>query len=92
MALSYDGTNISGAGNIPVADTGYTANSGAGTKTQIVANYAGGGITGAMITALNTVSAGLGTYLGTMDTQVAALTAKLAAIETSLAGNKLPNA
>lgn len=79
-------------GNSLVSDTGWTANTPAGAKTQVVANYAGGGVTGAMVTALNTVSAGLGTYLATMDTQVAALTAKLAAIETALAANKLPNA
>lgn len=92
MSLSYDGTNISGAGNIPTVDTGWTANSGAGSKTTAVPLYAGGLITGTMQTALNTVSANLGTNLNTMDAQVAALTAKVAALETALAANKLPNA
>lgn len=73
-------------------DTGYTGNAGAGTKATAVPNYAGGLITGTMVTAANLVSANLGTNLSTMDAQVAALTAKLAAIETSLAAGKLPNA
>ena len=78
---------------IPLSvDTGWTANSGAGTKTTAVPNYAGGLITGTMVTALNTISAALGTNLSTMDAQVKALTDKVAALETVLAANKLPNA
>lgn len=73
------------------ADTGWTANAGAGGKTTSIPNYSSGGITGTMVTALNTVSAGTGTQLQTMDLQVAALTAKLAALETALAAGKLPN-
>lgn len=92
MSLTYDGTNIGGAGNIPTLDTGWTANAGAGTKTTVVPLYAGGLITGTMQTALNTVSAGLGTNMVTLDAQVAALTAKVAAIETALAASKFPNA
>jgi hypothetical protein len=83
---------VSGLGVQMAADTGWTANTGAGTKTTALPNYAGGLITSTMQTALNTVSAALGTNLNTMDSQVKALTDKVAAMETALAAGKLPNA
>lgn len=72
-------------------DTGWTANSSGGDKTAVVTNYAAG-ISGAMITALNTVSAGLGTALSALDTQMVLNTKKIQALETALSTNKLPNA
>jgi hypothetical protein len=80
-----------GAGTM-AADTGWTANSTTGDKTAQLVTYAGGGITSTMITALNTVSSGLGTYLATMDATVALLVKKVAALETALVANKVPNA
>ncbi len=76
---------------IPVADTGWTANSTAGDKTVAVAAYTNG-ITGAMVTALNLTSSGLGTALSALGDQLAAVTKKLAAHETALVAGKLPNA
>lgn len=72
-------------------DTGWTANGTAGDKTVAVQAYTNG-ITGTMVTALNVTSGGLGTALSALADQVAALTKKLAAHETALAANKLPNA
>lgn len=95
VAISGNYTDLGGKPTIGTQltpDTGWTANAGAGSKTTSIANYSSGGITGTMVTALNTVSAGIGTQLQTMDVQVAALTAKIAALETALATGKLPNA
>lgn len=72
-------------------DTGWTVNGTAGDKTVAIQAYTNG-ITGTMVTALNVTSGGLGTALSALADQVAALTKKLAAIETVLAAAKLPNA
>lgn len=76
---------------MPVADTGWTANGTAGDKTVAVQTYTNG-ITGTMVTALNVTSGGLGTALSALADQVAALTKKVAALETALVASKLPNA
>lgn len=74
------------------ADTGWTGNAGAGDKTASVPNWVSGGITGTMVTALNVTSAGLGTLMASMDSQMQAMTKKIQALETALAAGKLPNA
>lgn len=74
-----------------VADTGWTANGTSGDKTVAIQAYING-VTGTMVTALNVTSGGLGTALSALADQVAALTKKLAALETVLATAKLPNA
>lgn len=73
------------------ADTGWTANSTAGDKTVAVAAYTNG-ISGTMVTALNVTSGGLGTALSALADQLAAVTKKLAAIETANAAGKFANA
>lgn len=80
------------SGQLIVPDTGWTAAAATGSKTIALATWTAGGFTGTMTTALNTVSAGTGTFFATMDTQVAALTARLSQLEATLAANKLPNA
>lgn len=82
---------ISAGATAVVADTGWTVNGTAGDKTAAIQAYING-ITGTMVTALNVTSGGLGTALSTLADQVAALTKKLAALETVLATAKLPNA
>lgn len=78
-------------GNNVTSDTGWTANAGVGDKTIAVPTYTAG-ITGTMVTALNVVSAGLGTALTNLESQLVAQNKKLLALETALAANKLPNA
>lgn len=72
-------------------DSGWTANSTAGDKTAIIAAFTAS-ISGTMITALNTLSAGLGTALAADEATVALLVKKVAALETVLVAGKLPNA
>lgn len=72
-------------------DSGYTANSTAGDKTTILAAYTNG-VNGTMVSALNVVSTGTGTALSAGLDVVALLVKKVAALETSLAAGKLPNA
>lgn len=93
VAISGSYTDLSSKPTIPIisADTGWTANSGAGDKTVAVPNYTSG-ITGTMSTALNVTSAGLGTALGTIDSVLVSLVKKVQALETALAANKTPNA
>lgn len=76
---------------VPAADTGYTANSTAGDKTTQLAAYVNG-VSGTMVTALNVVSAGTGTALSATADVVVLLVKKVAALETTLAAGKFPNA
>lgn len=73
-------------------DTGWTANASAGSKTVAVQNFAASGFNGTMVTALNTVSAGSGTFFAAQAQQVQDLTNKLQAIEAALVALLLPNA
>lgn len=91
VAISGSYTDLSSKPTIPSADTGWTANSGVGDKTIAVPVYTAA-ITGTMVTALNVVSAGLGTALTNLESQLVAQNKKLLALETALAANKLPNA
>lgn len=75
---------------VPV-DTGWTANSTAGDKTAVLAAYTNG-LDATMITALNVVSAGIGTALSAALDTIALLVKKTAALETALVANKRPNA
>lgn len=89
-ALASTALQPGGAGTL-AADTGWTANSTVGDKTaQIVAYVAG--IDGTMVTALNVVSANTGTKLALLDATVVLLVKKVAALETALVANKVPNA
>lgn len=83
---------IQPAGLPITADSGWTAAAATPSKTVSLPTYTSGTITGTMITALNVTSAGLGTAIGTMDSQMAALTARLSQLEATLASQKLPNA
>lgn len=70
------------ASNIPVADTGWTANADGGDKTAVIPSNA---TLAAMTAALNVVLAGFGdAFVATAD--------KVKAIETVLVAIKLPNA
>lgn len=75
-------------------DTGWTAAAAAGSKSVSMPTWTAGGITSTIITGANALVgvSGLGTVLGNMDSQIAALTARLSQIETTLASGKLPNA
>lgn len=77
-----------------VADTGWTAAAATASKTITLSTWTAGGITGTIVTGANALVglSGLGTVLGNMDTQLAALTARLAQLETTLSTGKLPNA
>lgn len=72
--------------------TGWTANASGGDKTVAVQNFAASGFNGTMTTALNTVSAGSGTFFAAQAQQVQDLTNKLQAIEAALVALLLPNA
>lgn len=75
-------------------DTGWSATTAIGSKTITLATWTAGGITSTIITGANALVgvSGLGTVLGNMDTQIAAITARLSQLETTLAAAKLPNA
>lgn len=73
------------------ADTGWTANGTAGDKTASLSSYSNG-LSGTMVTALNVVSASTGTVLSAAMDIIVLLVKKVAALETALAANKLPNA
>lgn len=73
------------------ADTGWTANAGAGDKTVSLTNYANG-VNGTMVTALNLVSTGTGTAISALADAVVLLNKKVQALETALVAAKLPNA
>lgn len=77
-----------------VADTGWTAAAATPSKTMALSTWTAGGITSTIITGANALVgvSGLGTVLGNMDSQLAALTARLSQIESTLASGKLPNA
>lgn len=72
-------------------DTGWTANTYAGVKTAVLVTYSLV-ISGAMVTALNLTSSGLGTSLVTMDQTLQLLVQQVAALRTALIAAKLPNA
>lgn len=75
----------------PAIDTGYTANSTAGDKTAQLVAYTNS-LNGTMVSALNVVSTGAGTALSSGLDSIALLVKKVAALETTLASGKLPNA
>lgn len=79
---------------VPVTDTGFTACAATPSKSISLPTWTAGGITGTIITGANALVgvAGLGTVLGSMDTQLAALTARLAQLEATAAAGKFPNA
>lgn len=91
-AVSTSGSyvDLTNKPTIPLADTGWTANAGAGDKTVALSNYANG-LNGTMVSALNVVSSGTGTALSTAMDMIVNLTKKVQALETALAANKLPN-
>lgn len=72
-------------------DTGWTSNNTAGDKTAQLSSYSNG-LNGTMVTALNVVSSGTGTALSAAMDVIVVLVKKLAALESALAANKLPNA
>lgn len=74
-----------------IRDTGWTANSSAGDKTSVVTDYVNG-IDATMVTALNLVSANLGTNLSAACDVIVLLRKKVQALESALATSKLPNA
>jgi hypothetical protein len=76
------------------ADTGWTAAAATGSKSIALSTWTAGGITSTIITGANALVgvSGLGTVLGNMDTQMAALTARLSQLEATLAAAKIPNA
>lgn len=84
---------ILSAAAIPV-DTGYTAAAATPSKSVSLPTWTAGGITGGIVTAANAIvgASGLGTVLGNMDTQLAALTARLSQLEATAAAGKFPNA
>lgn len=71
-------------------DTGWTANTYGGVKTAVLVTYSLV-ISGAMVTALNLTSSGLGTSLVTMDQTLQLLVQQVAALRTALIAAKLPN-
>lgn len=73
------------------ADAGWTANNTAGDKTVALTSYSNG-LSGTMVTALNVVSASTGTALSAAMDIIVILVQKVAALETTLAAGKLPNA
>lgn len=75
-------------------DTGWSAAAATPSKTISMPTWTAGGITGTIVTGANALVgvSGLGTVLGNMDTQLAALTARLSQLEATLAAGKLPNA
>jgi hypothetical protein len=77
--LMFNGTNM-----VPttIIDAGWTANADAGDKTAVIPSQA---TVAGMVTALNTVSAGLGTLIQEM-------ASKIKALEAALATLLLPNA
>lgn len=83
IGIAYGGVNI---------DTGWTANASGGSKTVAVQNFAASGFTGTMATALDTVSAGTGTFFAAQAQQVQDLTNKLQALEATLVLSTMPNA
>lgn len=89
-ALATTALQPGGAGTVS-ADTGWTANNTAGDKTAQLSSYANG-LNGTMVTALNVVSANTGTVLSAAIDIIVLLVKKVAALETALAANKLPNA
>lgn len=72
-------------------DTGWTANTYGGVKTAVLVTYSLV-ISGAMVTALNLTSSGLGTSLVTMDQTLQLLVQQVAGLRTALIAAKLPNA
>lgn len=88
-ALNYV-NNKPTLGQQVTVDSGWTANSTAGDKTAILSSYSNG-LSGTMVTALNLVSANTGTALSAAMNIVVLLVKKVAALETALAANKLPN-
>lgn len=78
------------SGAVMTADTGWTANNTAGDKTAALSSYSNG-LNGTMVTALNVVSGGTGTVLSAAMDVIVILVKKVAALETALAANKLPN-
>lgn len=72
-------------------DSGWTPNNTAGDKTAALSSYSNG-LNGTMVAALNVVSGGTGTALSAAMDVIVILVKKLAALETALAANKLPNA
>lgn len=94
---AHASTHASG-GSDPVAglltaDTGWSAAAATGSKTISLPTWTAGGITSTIITGANALVgvAGLGTWLGSADTQIAALTARLSQLEATLASGKIPN-
>lgn len=71
--------------------SGWTANSSAGDKTSVVTDYVNG-VDATMVTALNLVSANLGTNVSSAFDVIVLLRKKVQALETALAANTLPNA
>lgn len=76
---------------MPSIDTGWTANSTVGDKTAQLSSYSNG-LNGTMVSALNVVSSGTGTALSAAMDIIVILVKKVAALETALVANKLPNA
>lgn len=76
---------------ILAADTGWTANAGAGDKTVSLTNYSNG-LNGTMVSALNVVSGGTGSALSSALDALVLLNKKVQAMETAFAANKFPNA
>lgn len=72
-------------------DTGWSANSTAGDKTAVLTAFTNN-ISGAMVTALDLTSPGLGTALSGMADMLVLVVKKLAAHETALVAAKLPSA
>lgn len=79
-----------GAGTV-ATDTGWTANSTVGDKTAALTGYTNG-LDGTMVAALNLVSANTGTALSTALDVIILLVKKVAALQTCLVANKVPNA
>lgn len=89
---TWQGSRIgTGFGGVAI-DTGWTANASGGSKTVAVQNFSASGFTGTMTTALNTVSAGTGTFFAAQAQQVQDLTNKLQALEATLVLSTMPNA
>lgn len=89
-ALATTALQPGGSGTVS-ADTGWTANNTVGDKTVALSSYTNG-LSGTMVTALNVVSANTGTALSAAMDIIVLLVKKVAALETALAANKLPNA
>lgn len=88
--LYSDLTGTPSLGTQMSVDTGWTANTYGGVKAAVLVTYSLV-ISGAMVTALNLTSAGLGTSLVTMDQTLQLLVQQVAGLRTALIAAKLPN-